>query len=482
MIRLLLSHLRYLLSPLALVVALASVAVAQPSPTAAVAPVDLYLDYATFMYDDEATLVEVYLAVEASSLTYTAGADGLAADLPLQLALRPIASSAPAGASQQPALERAVPLRFVVADTAALADGQFFFERVRATVAPGEYEMDVTLPATEGRPQLRLSREVRVRDYSRDDEPSISDLTLATDIRSATDASAPFYKNGVVVRPNPNGLFGEGQSRVFYYAEGYGLPEAASSGGYTLLAYVSEQDGPRPLPGMQRRSPREPRDPDVFAGALDVSALPSGAYYLRLAVLDQNNEPLVEASKKFFVLNSGVARPIAATGDEDFETNLYRAMSEEEVEENLLHAQVVATSGQLQQIRRLDNLDAKRAYLAQFWRGRDTDADPAQNAARAEFYRRLRYVERYRSANSEGYETDRGRTVLRYGEPSEVDPRPFESDLAPYEIWTYDNISGQGGRGLFIFADREGLNRYDLIHSTVIGEVTAPNWQEQLRR
>jgi hypothetical protein len=33
-----------------------------------------------------------------------------------------------------------------------------------------------------------------------------------------------------------------------------------------------------------------------------------------------------------------------------------------------------------------------------------------------------------------------------------------------------------------VFADRELTGRFELIHSTVIGEVSAPNWEEMLQR
>jgi GWxTD domain-containing protein len=157
-------------------------------------------------------------------------------------------------------------------------------------------------------------------------------------------------------------------------------------------------------------------------------------------------------------------------------------MSEEEVEENLRHAAVIATQQEQAQMRQLRDLDGKRQYLAEFWRRRDTDADPAENRARRDFYERLRYAEeRYATPFAEAYETDRGRILLRYGYPSQVDPRPFEQGLAPHEIWLYESIPGYG-QALFVFADREGTGEYDLLHSTVTGEVSAPNWEQLLQQ
>src|SRR5690606_13826925 len=144
------------------------------------------------------------------------------------------------------------------------------------------------------------------------------------------------------------------------------------------------------------------------------------------------------------VYNPDVERP-AVSVDGGYETSLYAVMGEEEVEENLRHARVLATQQEVAQMRQLETLDEKRDFLAEVWRRRDTDSNPSENQARREFSERLRYAEeRYATSFSEAYEVDRGRVLLRYGYPSEVDPRPFEQNLVPHEVWTYENIPGQG--------------------------------------
>ncbi len=46
----------------------------------------------------------------------------------------------------------------------------------------------------------------------------------------------------------------------------------------------------------------------------------------------------------------------------------------------------------------------------------------------------------------------------------------------PYQIWTYNHLLGQGGV-IFVFADRFGFNRFELIHSTLREELQDPFWQ-----
>ncbi len=117
--------------------------------------------------------------------------------------------------------------------------------------------------------------------------------------------------------------------------------------------------------------------------------------------------------------------------------------------------------------------------------GRHQEAVPPAQALAAthplrEHLTRSLMLALYRSGRQSAWETDRGRVVLRYGLPSQVTPNTFEQELVPHEIWEYDNIPGQG-RATFVFADREGLG-YDLLHSTVPGEPSVPNWEQLLRR
>ncbi|HLA63027.1 MAG TPA: GWxTD domain-containing protein [Rhodothermales bacterium] len=463
----------------------ALVALAAPG-RAQTLPVQLDVDYAAFMYDDETTLVEFYLGIGARSLTYTAAeGGGYRAELPLHLALRPTSESAPAGASTAAVWEQEATLQFSAADTSTLAIGQFFLDRMRAAVPPGVYALDVTVPADEatGRGEFRINLDpIEVHDFSNDDVAALSDLTLATAIRASTDREGPFYHNGLDVVPNPSGLFGEGLSRLNYYAEAYGIPETLGAGPYTLYVFVSTPGTGAPLPGMEQRVQRPVRDPDVLAGNFDLSALPSAGYELNVAVLNSENEVVAHREKRFFLVNPDVAVQAVAGGPEGLDAARFAVMGEEEIDLVLRQVRALATSTEISQIGRLRLLEAKRAFLATFWRNRDDDADASQNLAYNEFQERLRATTRFGRGDTPGYETDRGRVYLKYGQPSEVEPHPFEEDQVPHEIWTYYNIPGQAGRKLFVFADREGMATYDLIYSDVIGENSNANWQQMLAR
>lgn len=466
--------------PLVLLALAAPRALAQSEAAVAV---QVDLDVAAFQYDESGALLETYLAFVTDSLPWAVAEDGFEARFPVIVALHRAAIEAPEGAQVEPVFSDTLRMAFAVPDTAGLVAGQYFVQQLRAVVPPGAYEMDVSVPEADDRLAVRLRRDVTIPDYS-DGQVRLSDFTVAATIRASEDREHTFYKNGLIVQPNPNGLFGEGLPRVFYYAEAYGLTEALPGDDYTLFAYVSASNAPQPLAELQQRTVRTVRDPDVLVGAFDVSELPSGSYYLRLAALNAANEAVAEQSRRFFVYNPSVTRETgpAARRDRSYEAELYAAMPEEEVEENLEHVAVIGSARERRQITQLVSMEAKRDFLTEFWQQRDDDPSTSSNAERRRFYERLRYAnDRYSSARQEGWRTERGRVVLRYGYPSSVNPRQFESGMAPYEVWEYDNIPGTGS-AYFIFGDVRRFGDFELLHSTVPGEINNPDWQMRLRQ
>jgi len=66
---------------------------------------------------------------------------------------------------------------------------------------------------------------------------------------------------------------------------------------------------------------------------------------------------------------------------------------------------------------------------------------------------------------------------LVYGQPSEIDRYPNQTDTRPYEIWYYYDMEG-GGQ--FIFGDITGFSDFMLLHSTKRGELRDDGWQRRI--
>jgi len=329
-----------------------------------------------------------------------------------------------------------------------------------------------------------MRRDVLVPDFSEDGLVGISDVTLASSIEQSPDRDNVFWKNGLLIRPNANQLFGSGLNTLFYYAEVYNLDQVESSNGtYTAFAYLSDANLPQPMAQYQRRTSRTLRSPDVLVGTFNIRELPSGSYFLRIAILNEDNESIAEQSRKFFVYNPAVERESQVVSlEESFETSQYARMTEEELDRMAEHVDVISTDAERRRLRSIRDQDERRRFFMQFWTVRDPNPNTPVNEYQDEFYSLIQYAnDRYTNSFSEGWQTDRGRTLIRFGTPTAIDPHLFDRGFDPYEIWEYNNIPGEG-QAQFIFADLDGFGSFELVHSTVTGERKSTNWLEEIRK
>lgn len=447
-------------------------------------PVQMDVDEATFAYDDEYSLAEVYLAFEATGLPFQQRGSSFIAELPLQVVIVRKTDAELQSDSVTAVWEDDSGIAFAVGDTSTLQAGQYFLHQFRTLLPPGEYELRITVPgdADSGRKELELRRALPVQDYS-GRGAALSEATLASDIRPSTDRGSPFYKNGFLIRPNAYRLYGDGLDRLFYYIESYGTTEMEGQPDtYVLYSFVAEANRTQPFGGLEQRVERDARSPDVMVGSFDLSDVPSGSYFLHFAILDESNTAVAESSRKLFVYNPDVEREMTVFLEETFETSEYATMPAERVERELEYARLIANVQERRRMRGLEDLDAQRRFLMDFWKARDPNPGTPLNEFQREFMQRVEFAnERYGSSYQEGWKSDRGRVLIRYGQPAEIEPYLYDRELLPHEIWQYDNIPGEG-QAIFVFADRTSFGQFELIHSSVAGERSLPAWQSELRR
>lgn len=468
--------------------AIAALAALVPTVHAQELPVQLDIDTGSYLYGGGESLLEVYVSVGIHTLTFSPVPEGYRAELPVTIEVVPASSDAPGSSGADAVYAETLDLQFVLPDTSLLRDRREYVQQVRALVAPGAYDVIAKVAAAPGRSQLELrASDVIVPDYEEVEGAAVSSIQLASSISRAEGADGAFVKSGLEIQPNPTTVFamnaeGVGMRSVPYYAEVYGTDAAIDGESYTVLAYLSQSNRPNPLPDYQQRTERPVRPVDVVVGRFDITGLPSGTYFLRIAALNSANEPVAERGQKLYVVNPTVDPEETFVAGADLETLLYEGMSIEEVDQEIEQVLVVADERFISASRELESLESKRAFLIGYWRAQDTDPNPNVNTARDAFFRRLAIVQdRYREPLTPGYRTERGRVFLKYGAPSEIDRNLVNTETIPYEIWTYESIPGEG-RSTFVFADRLSTGNMELIHSDVTGEISRPNWEGDLYR
>ncbi len=104
------------------------------------------------------------------------------------------------------------------------------------------------------------------------------------------------------------------------------------------------------------------------------------------------------------------------------------------------------------------SLEKKQAFFKRFWKKRDPDPSTEKNELKDEYFRRVNYANRhYSSFNQDGWLTDRGRILIKFGFPDDIERHPFELGTRPYEIWRYYAL-----KKTFLFEDRTGFGDYRL--------------------
>ncbi len=310
------------------------------------------------------------------------------------------------------------------------------------------------------------------------DKIALSDIQLSSKIiQDSQNKKSIFYKNTYEVVPLPNTLFSENTPALFYYCELYNLKTVKSSNPIKFSVFL--YDGKRQLKTYKSSIISPAVDSRVEVGVIPINKYPTDTYTMIVTLIDSVDNYGVSSTKKFFIYNpSIVVKDTVNTLTGGSLSSEFAVMSEEELDNLFQESKYIATSKEIEQYKKLNNVKGKREFLYNFWKLRDTNPATPENEYYKEYLKRIKIAnEKYSTIQKKGWLTDRGRIYLIYGEPSEIERFPNQVDSKPYEIWHYNEI--QGGVE-FDFGDLTGFSDYILLNSTARGEVQDTNWQSKI--
>jgi GWxTD domain-containing protein len=129
--------------------------------------------------------------------------------------------------------------------------------------------------------------------------------------------------------------------------------------------------------------------------------------------------------EKFYVLNPAIPPKMRSpyTEDEQFQASEFATLSPERTEEEFQKAKYLANRQELDLYAGLDETLAKQKFLYRFWKGRDPDPETTFNEKLEEFRENVRYADQNFAnlRSKQGWKTDKGRILLKYGKPSQID-------------------------------------------------------------
>jgi len=331
--------------------------------------------------------------------------------------------------------------------------------------------------------QDSTDKEIAIRQFS-SEGLEVSDAQVASKInRKSAESAETFVKNNYEILPNPTLVFGENTPALYYYFETYNLQNNLPGTKYKSLAYLRDSNG-AVVEGLGSlfRTKKKVYDTGVEMGVINVSSLATGPYFLVFGVADSADARVVKAEKKIYVYNPAAdvnvapQTTVAARAVRQSFGDLNK-MASEELDKEYEMLSYLTTKEEKQFYKNITNADAKRQIIFKEW-----ETQPGEEGLKGMEYRSLYLLraqeanERFKEPGKQGWQSDRGRVLILYGAPSDIERYPSSGANKPYQIWRYDSLRGQGAIE-FVFADRYGFNKFELVHSSLRGELQDSFWQ-----
>ncbi|HXF49169.1 MAG TPA: GWxTD domain-containing protein [Verrucomicrobiae bacterium] len=421
-------------------------------------PLSVVTDYACFREGDSIRL-EIYYALSSTELTLTP-ADSQTGGPGKYLAyvLAYVDLFTPEGRPLD-SLSKTTAFRVTRIDTTNELSEIFDF-----WVAPGNYKARLSVWDMKSGRAGQDTLEIEVPDLRKG--MSFSSLQLArliTDRKRQPGAS--LYKKGDrLIVPNPPATYSLDDPRLYFYVELYGLaPARPELKNFDLEYSILSPAGDTLKSSGFHKHPKE--EPAALSASVDLSMLPPGIYSLFLTARDPATGAAASQSKTFLLFPPSLRPPVAEEELDYFPKVTHFLLTNQEKE-----------------IYRASNRTGQLNFINEWWQKHDPTPQTPENEYKFEAYRRFaKSVERFsRSAGAQdGWQTDRGRVLMLYGEPANIEQSPASPDNLPWQKWEYTRLAA-GKQGLFVFADLRGLGNYELVHSTVPGEKQNPNWENML--
>ena len=307
---------------------------------------------------------------------------------------------------------------------------------------------------------------------------SVSEMMFTlpgTDVNPGMDPR--FIRNGQAAMPNPRHEYVGTDPWISVYAEVYNA-KSKGLGSYTVVYDVLD-NARRDVVSMEFQR-QGLADALVERAEFPADTLPSGVYYLRMSVRDTDGKTYAVREDRFFLMNP--ERPPVQqsllTEDERFERSEWSTHRGERLALELELSDVLASSAEKTTRAGCTTERAKQKYLFGFWNARDPKPETELNERLEEFRTCYTRAQTYYASPAfpNGWKSDRGKILLKYGIPTQIEQHFQTTDKRAYEVWLFRNL--QGG-SFFYFVDRWADGNHRLVHSTLFGEIRDEKWMER---
>ncbi len=427
-------------------------------------PFVINVDYANFRYDEKNAYLEIYYALYPGLVSYVSSNGGSRGTVLLTTMIRE-------KGSKKVVVERSASHPMFIKDSEDPFLNSTYVMQAGFSLPSGEYELEIVgIDSIKSHRMDRLTLPISLVPFP--EKGAISDLELCSNITTSDDKSDPFYKNTLVVVPNPTLVFGVmNHPVIFLYAELYNLDPARE---YSVRTVVKDAAGKITKDVTKKKTYGAKNSVEVSTH--NISSMPSGKYSISVQMGSTDGQIISSSEKVFFANNPHV--PQISVAAVELKSSEMAGLSADELQEEFKMAQYVATSQEIKMFSQFTSEDGRREFLAKFWIDVEAGSGGRRAINRNEYLRRVGIANtRYRVLNRDGWRTDRGRVFILYGEPDHIERTASSESTKPHEAWKYYQIENGVD---FVFVDRSGFGEYILVHSTKRGELYDDQWQRFL--
>lgn len=437
---------------LGLILIFASNIISQDIPSTSTGDLRFYVDYSAFKGQEGKTYQEFYLMIHADQLNFI-GSENKNATFQVSSVIK---NQDDEIISEQEWITDAV----LNQDSISLKS-LAVYDQWAALLDAGSYSVLVNVVEQEQKKSGLCRFEINIPSFG-DENFVASELEFISKINDRAGESH-FEKNGKDIIPNPWRRYGLLIPKLSFYYEIYNIKNPTQEKYLTINYSILDKNNVvvKKLSGI---SVKKSGVNISVVHAIDLSDLNSGICTLSAEVIDSTENQKCFVKRTFeniqadYLINSSL-------------------LSEEEAEREGKLLEYIGTPGEYNKYEEL-TLNGKAQFLANFWKEKDATPGTAENEFLNTIMQRYAYANQNFSWNkTEGFKTDKGRVLIKYGMPDEIQSYNAEADVAPYEIWQYN----QDRSFIFVFGDINSNGNFVLLHSTKEGEISNYYWMDYLR-
>ncbi len=290
-------------------------------------------------------------------------------------------------------------------------------------------------------------------------------------------------KNGLDMVPYILYYYPDNVNKMTFYCEIYNTDKAfGPDEKYLLSTYIEVNENLKLVDPLIKVKKESAKPVNVVFNEFDLSELATGNYNLVVEVRDKQNK-LVGLQKFYFERDNAKVQAVLKDFDKVVTEHSFVEMykNKDSLAEYIRCLYPISSENEKifanNQVNHSDLASMQKFFLA-FWQARNAES-PGE--AWGKYLIEVKKVNNEFSTNiKKGYNTDRGRVYLEYGEPNTIVKQYYEPSALPYEIWQYYTCKNQKNKK-FVFCDNDlATNDFVLIHSDAVGEVNDYKWQQKI--